>query len=102
MNVSFPESRLEAVVRKAYELSRPQGLGMLHWSAGPLSDEDLKLIVDQPGKTVHMDYVNGRAVKLYIRYNAEAGEFYWVDSGEWFDHLPAERESLLKVMKGEL
>ena len=97
-----PGTTLKQILQAAYNLSSPQGMGFLHFDAGPLSDDDAKEIIDQhyftpPNQdgetTMHFDYVNGRAIKLLVIQDAE--ERYLIDSDQWFDHSVAELHTLL-------
>jgi len=77
---------LSAVVRAAYELSVPQGLGFLHFQPGNLTDEQVASIVNRKSYgdiVLYMDYVLGRAVKLTV-FRDESGMHYVPD--RWYDH----------------
>lgn len=93
--IDITGSDLVAVVKAAYELSRPQGMGLMHFTPGPLSDEQAQQIVDQQSKTgriaLSLDYVNGRAVKLTV-FREDDKLFVY---GPWFDHTEAQFERLL-------
>lgn len=86
---------LATFVKKAYDLSRPQGMGMMHHRPGPLSDEDAKTILDQGTQKipVSMDYVRGRAVKMTV-WKDDDGKLTIKD--EWFDHSQRDLDELLK------
>ena len=85
---------LIAFVKGVYGLSRPQGLGFLHFEDGGLSDEEAQNIVrvDDPRMPVHMDYVKGRACKM--RVYKEGDKLYIYDS--WHDHSPDQLRALLE------
>ena len=78
------------LVKKAYELSRPQGLGMMHFTSEPLSDEEAKSFIEKDG-TINMDYVKGRACKfnLFVKDGVESLR------DEWFDHTDGDYDKLL-------
>jgi len=78
-------------VQKVYDLSRPQGMGMLYFLDGSLSDEDSKRYIDDDG-TVSMDYVSGRACKMNTRNSG--GRIVMNDS--WYDHSDAQFAELLE------
>lgn len=82
------EHQLPELVRAAYALSNPQGLGHLHFVPGPLDQEKLDQILSGSGYPRHirldMDYVRGRAVKLAVRRDKEGVLF--IDADSWFDH----------------
>ena len=77
-------------VKKVYELSRPQGLGMLHYTPSPLSDEEAKSLIQENGE-IHMDYVKGRSCKFHS-YN-RGNKLYINDC--WYDHTDEQFEELL-------
>lgn len=81
---------LIALVKKAYALSRPQGLGHLHYREGELSDEQAQQIINTPGG-IDMDYVHGRAVKFWVKYE---GDRMFVPK-RWYDHTDAQLRELL-------
>lgn len=81
-------------VQKVYELSKPQGLGIMHFQEGGLPEEDAKDIVANGKKdtvAISMDYVKGRAYKMVV----------WREDGDlfirpqWFDHTHAQLKELL-------
>ena len=78
------------LVKKAYELSRPQGMGMLHYQPDPLTDEEAKALISEDG-TVSLDYVKGRSCKFNI-FNRD-GKFEIRDS--WYDHTDQHLVDLL-------
>jgi hypothetical protein len=86
---------LRELVKAAYDLSQPQGLGFIHYIPGPLSDKEADEIIKSSERgeiAVCMDYVKGRAVKMAARQ--KDGKLY-IDNS-WFDHPPAQFVALLK------
>ena len=79
------------LVKRVYDLSRPQGLGMLHFVPGPLSDDEAKAFIEDDG-TVSMDYVSGRACKFNVF--EENGKLFISDS--WYDHTDGQLAELLR------
>ena len=80
------------LVKKAYELSKPQGLGMLHFTLGPMTDEEAQYIIDSDDKgEIHLDYVRGRSCKFHV-FN-EGGKLSVGES--WFDHTDQQLVDLL-------
>lgn len=80
------------LVKKAYELSRPQGMGMLHFDPTPLTDEEAKILIEEgEDGEVHLDYVRGRACKFNV-FNKD-GELSIRDS--WYDHTDQHLVDLL-------
>jgi len=89
MSIDVTGIDLVAFAKAAYELSSPQGLGFLQTRAGPLPDEDAKSLIN--GDQLHMDYVHGRAVKMFLRM--EDGKLIAPDS--WYDHTHEQYDELL-------
>ena len=90
---------LPTLVKRAYELSAPRGLGFLHFTPKPLSEEDVAGILGQKlydGCVFSMDYVKGRAVKLSA-YRDEAGDIWLRD--RWYDHTAEDLVELLAPVK---
>jgi len=82
------------LIKKAYELSRPQGLGMLHFMANDqLTDKEAQSFIREDG-TVGMDYVKGRACKFDIVLRNK--KLYLPDN--WYDHTNAKYQELLKTV----
>jgi len=78
-------------VQKVYELSRPQGLGMMHFQPGGLTDDEAKSLIQSNG-TVDMDYVSGRACKMYVSRRAGC----LVIGDNWYDHTDEHFAELLE------
>lgn len=95
--IDVTEYDLAALIKNAYTLSVPMGLGMLHFKAGPLSDEQVCAIIEAGAYhsrseiAVNMDYVNGRAVKLTV-FRKEDRLYI---RKEWYDHSDADLKELL-------
>lgn len=85
-----PREKLAALIAKAYELSSPQGLGLLHFRAGGLDEAVIAKMIaeaEENGREhgfIGMDYVLGRAVKLSIV--REGKEWFMWERERWFDH----------------
>lgn len=91
---------LVKLCQEAYALSRPQGLGYMHFQEGALPEDEARLIVGQFASDRHialsLDYVKGRACKLTVRRDADSDKLYI--GGQWFDHSDgALRELLSRV-----
>lgn len=90
---------LVAFIKKAYELSRVQGMGTLHARPGSLSDDDAQAIISQRKEgPISIDYLHGRAVKLTIHRFGQR----LVVGKRWFDHSQDELRELLAVAGKEL
>jgi hypothetical protein len=84
-DIALPsDTDLRALVKKAYDLSRPQGLGFLHYREGDLDDAlvDEILSRDRDRCAFSTDYVQGRAVKFSV-YRDDDGLYV---GARWFDH----------------
>lgn len=89
---------LVAMVKKAYDLSKPQGLGFLHATQGGLSDDEAKQLIAETSEdhyAVSLDYVRGRALKFNVR---RSGSILFVDK-RWYDHSDAALQELLATTK---
>lgn len=87
---------LEQLVRAAYNPSRPQGLGLLHFQPGDLSDAEVAAIVDRGSNdrqlAISMDYVKGRSCKFAVARGQE-GRLYI--KNRWYDHSDGQIRDLL-------
>lgn len=81
-------------LQKAYELSKPQGMGFLHFEPGELPDAEAAQWVKRcsDARGVSYDYVNGRSLKLHIEID-ENGESSMHDS--WYDHTDRQLKELM-------
>ena len=83
-------------VQAVYRISKPQGMGILHYKAGELSEEDAKAIVkrDETSSTcaLSMDYVHGRACKMGVRREPDNRLSI---SDRWYDHTSQDLQDLL-------
>ena len=89
---------LRDMLRAAYRLSSPQGLGFLHARDGELDDAMVEEIIsrDDGNKwtAIGTDYVHGRAMKFSVRrYD---GRLYI--QRRWFDHSQAQLAELLSAV----
>lgn len=75
-----------------YELSVPQGLGFLHATSEPLTDDEAQSLIQAEGKNaLDMDYVRGRACKMHVR--REGDKLLITD--DWYDHTNRIYDELL-------
>ena len=102
---------LRKFVAKAYELSKPQGLGFLHYEEGGLSESEIDEIIEAGGTgwnnrltDMNLDYVKGRSVKMNV-FNRE-GSAYAIQEGieryiflthGWYDHTDEQFVDLLEA-----
>ena len=97
--IEITGANLVEVAKKAYELSSPQGMGFLHAREGGLSDEEAKQLVERGAQgniKLHLDYVHGRAVKLFVLGNDD-GHLYLERS--WYDHSKGDLDALISAVK---
>lgn len=90
---------LEALVRAAYNPSRPQGMGHLHYQPGDLTEAEVAAIVERGKNSVSrmpisMDYVKGRSCKFNVW---EHGGRLWINSN-WYDHSSEDLRNLLQAV----
>lgn len=80
-------------VKNVYDLSRPVGMGFLHFTPGPLSDDDAQRCIMPAGGSlvVSMDYVHGRGCKMSVWRKLNRLE---IDDA-WYDHTDAQLQELL-------
>ena len=94
---------LPTLVRKAYELSVPQGLGFLHARDGELDQESVDEIITRgekdPFLAVSMDYVHGRSCKFGVR-RSEVRDFEspLTISYPWYDHSKDDWDQLITAL----
>ena len=68
------------VLMALYDAAKPQGLGFLHFSVEPMTEEDAATLL---GKDTYFDYVNGRVMKVDLTYDNHFDErLYDRDNGE--------------------
>lgn len=92
---------LIALVKKAYALSSPQGLGFLHYREGELSDDEAKSVIEQTANARYaasLDYVLGRSVKLRVLKDGDRMMIY----KSWYDHSEYQLRELLASIGKEL
>ena len=85
---------LRKFIADVYALSTPQGLGLLHFKAGPLNDGTIDTIIQNGDERVpvRMDYVGGRACKMTVR--RDGNKLFINDS--WYDHGTDQLRELLR------
>ena len=110
---------LVAFTKHCYDLSAPQGLGLLHSQDGPLGESDAQRMVQacegHPSLALSLDYVYGRSIKMQVHRSESIGEVVirggdasvmgWVEKGTfegrllirdfWLDHTPGQFSELL-------
>lgn len=93
--VNVPVDKINDFVKKAFEISRPQGMGILHFSPNDtLSDEMIQSNLTNNEVALSFDYLAGRAMKF--RLFKEKGLYYFCE--RWFDHTEEDVLELLSVL----
>ena len=109
------------LIQAAFDISRPQGMGFLHYSPDHvITDEEAKEMVTDANIGVHLtgshvalnlDYVRGRAVKLTVflateeqrKHNliARALPAEWTHwaYADWYDHSREQMEQIVEAAK---
>lgn len=97
MSIDITDVDLIKFIKTVYSLSKPQGLGILHYEEGGLSDEDAKKIIersaDSPFMAVGMDYVHGRSCKMTVRKEEDRLKI----NDQWYDHSQTQLQELLDI-----
>ena len=98
--IAISRDNLPKVIAKAFDLSNPQGMGFLHFKPGGIPEDVLNGILARADesenpyrKDISLDYVQGRAVKLSIRYD-EGSQQWHLEGDSWYDHGTAAWEEL--------
>lgn len=81
------------LVKEAYNLSVPVGLGFIHARAGELTDDQAKSLIneDSPSIVVEMDYVLGRQCKFVV---FKRGDRMYTHR-RWYDHTDDQLRNLM-------
>lgn len=86
---------LKEFAKKVYDLSRPQGLGFIHFQSGGLNEDEAQQLLDSRKNdsrlALNMDYVNGRACKMMVFRTGELLEI----NDNWYDHTDDQLQQLL-------
>lgn len=67
------------VLRALYAAAKPQGMGYLHYTPGPLSREDAEAYL---AHSSYFDYLNGRVMKVEISGDELSPRLFDRDNGE--------------------
>ncbi len=98
-NIQISKNAIPELVRTAYDLSVPVGLGFLHAKLGSLTDEQVDSLIDYDAKlcVVDMDYVLGRCCKFRVMRDKTCADKYYIRDS-WFDHTESDMNKLLEVL----
>jgi len=82
------------LVKAAYDLSKPQGMGFMHYQEGSLTNEEAKSLVNENDDrlVVSLDYVKGRSCKFNV---FKQGNDLFIRE-DWYDHSPTQLNTLLE------
>ena len=91
--ILIEEHQILPLVKAAYNMSSPVGMGRFRFNSAPMTDSEAQAIIDMsnPKIVVSMDYVKGRQCKFAIF--KIRGRFFIDDS--WYDHSKWEYAILL-------
>ena len=95
---------LRVLVKTAYRLSIPVGLGLLHFKEGGLDAVATDKIVagSYHNMVLSMDYVQGRSVKMSVyRHNLPGESERWFIRKTWYDHSDEQLQELLRAIGKE-
>lgn len=93
--INITGTNLEEFVQHVYELSEPQGMGFVHYEEGPLTEDEIKQVLENSEYeriVLSMDYIKGRACKMTVF--KEGDQLLIRDS--WFDHSEKLLDELLE------
>ncbi len=94
--IDVTDCDLRVLVKEAYNLSVPMGMGFLHYTPAELTDDEVNELIDMDPHNqwpVHLDYVKGRAVKFGVK---REGDRLVIPRDDWYDHTPDQLQELLK------
>lgn len=99
--IPLPEGiDLVKFIQNVYDLSKPQGLGKMHFTPEPLNEAEAEQILkrydNHTNIVLALDYLNGRACKMTV-WKSNQDVLYIRDN--WFDHEFKEFKELLKRCK---
>lgn len=94
-HIEISEVDLVLLVKTAFDLSVPQGMGFLQAADEPLTDDEANEILasfkNDKFDAVSMDYVKGRAVKFHVIRSGD--QLFIADT--WYDHTDEQLKQLL-------
>ena len=100
-NIEVTHVDLRLLVQTAYDLSKPQGLGFIHYQPGLLSEEDADELLKQEtydsNVVIGMDYVKGRQIKMTVFKEPNSPNRMFIH-GTWYDHSEEEFCTFLRVI----
>lgn len=96
---------LPTLVQRAFDLSRAQGMGWLHYRpADRMTREQAEHFIardaDDARFAVQLDYVDGRAVKFKVWRASDDRTRLFIEPS-WYDHTDEQRAALLAPITQE-
>ena len=96
--IDITDVDIEQFLQKCYQFSRPRGFGYLHLDNkhNKISVDDMAMFVSQlrESGSVHLDYVNGRSVEMYI-FTRKGRTLI---NNDWYDHTSDQFDTVLKAV----
>lgn len=97
---------LVRLLRVAYDLSIPLGMGNIHFRPGPLPIDEAHEVVRRqsdllPDMVLTVDYLHGRSIKLHVRKEHIDGAERWWMYNDWLDHSRDQIDVLVSKARGE-
>lgn len=97
--IDITNLNLRKLVQGVYGLSDPVGRGYIHYTNGPLSDDQADAIIEGSGTgnfIICMDYVGGRCCKFNVW--KDENNRLWIRN-EWDVHTDEQLKLLLDIAK---
>ena len=97
MKVDITGVMLPEFVKAVYNISGPQGLGILHYTPEELTNDEVNEVLDATwfgSVALNMDYVKGRACKMVVFKDEDSIYINY----PWFDHTHEDFVSLLRAV----
>lgn len=78
MKFDISKMKKTEVLRALYNAAKPQGMGFLHYTPEPMTEEEAEALL---AKGDYFDYVKGRVMKVSLRDNTLDTDLYDRDNG---------------------
>jgi hypothetical protein len=98
--IDITDVDLRTLVKIAYSMSQPHGLGAIHYKPGELADEQLDKIMEQAAQcngALRIDYLKGRSMKFNVYVDEDTQRRYF--NLDWYDHGRLATAELLRDAK---
>lgn len=90
---------IKKLVKAAYDLSAPQGMGYIHYEEGSLTDAEIDQILERRealNVVLYMDYVKGRSIKMTVFKDIQDCSLFVYKS--WYDHTEDQHDELIRMI----